>query len=55
MDTDTELEMWWDVQAVQAARERSEEQRTHRCPPDMPPCPDCQAIDEDEDEVEFGG
>jgi hypothetical protein len=26
----------------------------HRCPPDMPPCPECQAAEEHEDWLEFG-
>lgn len=53
MSVDDQLDQWYDVQAVAAMMELAGRPR-HRCPPDMPPCPDCQAIEEEEDEREFG-
>jgi hypothetical protein len=51
-DVDAELDAWWDGQAVEAANYAAS--NPHRCPMDMPPCPDCQAIQEEEDEREYG-
>ena len=51
---DDQMDAFWDVQAVTAMREIAEEARTHRCPPDMPPCPACEDREEEECYREFG-
>lgn len=45
-DVDAERDAWHDVQADTMRRE--ELTTYHRCPIDMPPCPDCQELDDDE-------
>ncbi len=52
MTVDDELDVWWDVQACVAMKR--EEEDNHRCPPDMPPCHDCEARQEEEDERDVG-
>lgn len=47
-DPDCDREVWHDVQAAQAARDLATETR-HRCPADMPACPVCQEIYDQED------
>ncbi len=54
MTIDDEMDARWDVLANDIIQQRTEEERTHRCPSNMPPCPDCQAIEEHEDEREYG-
>jgi hypothetical protein len=48
IDVDAELDAWYDANYgsgfVPDPRDAS-----HRCAPDVPPCPDCQALDERED------
>ncbi len=46
-DPDSELTAWWEAQAADAWRAASCEPR-HRCPPDMPPCPECQEREDEE-------
>jgi hypothetical protein len=41
-DTDAELQAWQEVQAMDWHAIRREEEARHRCPSDVPPCPDCQ-------------
>lgn len=53
MTVDDELDARWDVLANDIIQAGIVEERSHRCPPDMPPCPDCQAVEEAEDEKEF--
>lgn len=53
-DVDADNDAWWDVQAVAARAEQANEDRTHRCPVDMPPCSACEAVIEEEQWKEFG-
>ena len=53
LTVDDQMDAYWDVQAVTAIKEALEEERNHRCQPDMPPCPDCQARQEAEDDREY--
>jgi len=48
MDADDELVAWQLANAEADGKLAIEKNRHHRCPPDMPPCPDCQQIDDDE-------
>jgi hypothetical protein len=48
MDADDELTAWQEVQAMDAVLLQREKNLNHRCPPDMPPCPECQQKDDDE-------
>lgn len=54
VDPDAELTAWYEVQAADAHQAYLDEEANHRCPADMPPCPNCQAKEEVEDEREFG-
>lgn len=51
-DPDAERDAYHEAWAADMAVREAEER--HKCPPDMPPCPECQAIEEAEDEREFG-
>ena len=53
LDPDDELTAWYEVQAAGAHKRWLEEQERHRCPLDMPPCPECQAREEEEDSLEY--
>lgn len=53
IDPDAELDAWWDAQVVAAMKARDHEQKHHRCPSNMPPCPDCQAKEEEEHDKEY--
>jgi len=53
-DPDAQLDAWYEVQGADAHAEYLREQRTHRCPSDMPPCPECEARTEEEIWREFG-
>ena len=53
-DVDAELDAWHDVQAVAAIKAHREESVRHRCPPDMPPCPECEERYARQDYIEFG-
>lgn len=50
IDVDAELSAWHEAQGPGALTTP----KVHRCPPDMPPCPNCEAIIEEEDWNEFG-
>lgn len=54
MDPDDELQAWQIANAEADGRIADEANLHHRCPPDMPPCPNCQALIEREDFIEFG-
>lgn len=47
IDPDDELTAWHEMQ-------ESHEPVRHRCPPDMPPCPQCEELIEEEQFKEFG-
>lgn len=49
MDADDELTAWQEIQAMDAVLRAREERHNHRCPADMPPCPECQAREEELD------
>jgi hypothetical protein len=53
-DVDAALDNWKEVQAMDAGLLQLEKAEFHRCPPDMPPCPDCQDRIERENDKEFG-
>jgi hypothetical protein len=50
-DPDAELQAWHEANAEDAHRQHLE--RRHRCPSNIPPCPVCQALNDEEDAVEF--
>lgn len=54
LNADEELDAWHLANAEAAGRRQAAEEAAHRCPPDMPPCPVCQARQEAEDEREYG-
>lgn len=52
-DVDSELQAWQEVNAeADGLLQRSKNER-HRCPMDMPPCPECEARYEEEDDREY--
>lgn len=51
-DADTDLDAYYENLGHDYFAGRFE--KPHRCPPDMPPCPDCQATEEEEDSKEYG-
>jgi len=53
-DVDSQMDAWWDVQVSDMLKRDAQEAVTHRCPPFMPPCPDCQDRYDREDFLEFG-
>lgn len=50
LDSDDELRIWHEVQAESAIK-LMEDNLYHRCPPYMPPCPNCQELYDIEDEL----
>jgi hypothetical protein len=42
-DPDDELRAWYEIQAEIAAK-HAEDDLSHRCPSDMPPCPECEEL-----------
>ena len=48
IDPDDELIAWQESQAEDLMKQ-AQNQSSHRCPSDMPPCPVCEQIYDDED------
>lgn len=46
IDADNELDVWWDSNTTGFRRWVDQ---PHRCPPDMPPCPECEVLIEEEE------
>ena len=53
IDVDAELDAWHDAN-YGSGYVPDPRAVNHRCPSDMPPCPDCQALEEEEDDREYG-
>jgi len=45
IDADDELRAWQEIQA-EDAYEEFQNKSYHRCPSDIPPCPECQELDD---------
>ncbi len=54
VDPDAQLDAWHEVQGAALHAADLREQKTHRCPSDMPPCPECEERFAQEDWREYG-
>lgn len=52
-DVDAELQAWHEAQGTPVLYQPEPHLRHHRCPVDMPPCPECQEAEEEEDFREY--
>lgn len=50
---DFDLDVWHEIQAFSFGKSFLSALKKHRCPSDIPPCPDCEDVIEEEEYYNF--
>ena len=48
-NVDSDLDAWHEIQALSFGKGVLAELKSHKCPSNMPPCPDCEDFAEEDD------